>query len=143
VHGTDYSPNPKPTHGSEIVWDTVLLVHPSVRSNKKKGFIHLSRENYCFEIATFWLHFFELLLCLLTERCKSTTTIQIPPYFFTTTIGNRDTPPSWQFSCPFLKITTILITLKPCALNAQFQHFIPRFNRTSLLCWVSAFHTQI
>ncbi len=24
--------------------------------------------------------------------------------------------------------------LEPCALNAEFQHFIPRFNKTSLLC---------
>jgi len=24
--------------------------------------------------------------------------------------------------------------LEPCALNAEFQHFIPRFNKTSLFC---------
>jgi hypothetical protein len=24
--------------------------------------------------------------------------------------------------------------LEPCALNAEFQHIIPRFNKTSLLC---------
>jgi hypothetical protein len=24
--------------------------------------------------------------------------------------------------------------LEPCALNAEFQHFMPRFNKTSLLC---------
>jgi hypothetical protein len=24
--------------------------------------------------------------------------------------------------------------IKPCALNAEFEHFIPRFNTTSLLC---------
>jgi len=26
--------------------------------------------------------------------------------------------------------TTTIITLEPCALNAEFQHFIPRFNQT-------------
>jgi len=31
--------------------------------------------------------------------------------------------------------TTTIITLEPCALNAEFQHFIPRFNKISLLCW--------
>ncbi len=30
--------------------------------------------------------------------------------------------------------TTTTITLKPCALNAEFQHFILRFNKISLLC---------
>ncbi len=29
--------------------------------------------------------------------------------------------------------TTIRITLEPCALNAEFQHFILRFNKISLL----------
>jgi hypothetical protein len=29
---------------------------------------------------------------------------------------------------------TTIITLKPCALNAEFQHFIRRFNQNSLLC---------
>jgi hypothetical protein len=28
--------------------------------------------------------------------------------------------------------TTTIITLKPCALNAEFQHFILRFNKISL-----------
>jgi hypothetical protein len=27
--------------------------------------------------------------------------------------------------------------LEPCALNAEFQHFIPGFNKTSLLLWTS------
>jgi hypothetical protein len=30
--------------------------------------------------------------------------------------------------------TTTIITLEPCALNAEFQHFILRFNKISLLC---------
>jgi hypothetical protein len=30
--------------------------------------------------------------------------------------------------------TTTIITLEPCALNAEFQHFTPRFNKISLLC---------
>jgi hypothetical protein len=29
--------------------------------------------------------------------------------------------------------TAIIITLEPCTLNAEFQHFIPRFNKISLL----------
>jgi len=30
--------------------------------------------------------------------------------------------------------TTTIISHEPCALNAEFQHFIPRFNNISLLC---------
>jgi hypothetical protein len=30
--------------------------------------------------------------------------------------------------------TSTINTLEPCALNAEFQHFIPRFNKLSLLC---------
>jgi hypothetical protein len=30
--------------------------------------------------------------------------------------------------------TTTIITFKPCALNAEFQHFKPRFNKIFLLC---------
>jgi hypothetical protein len=29
--------------------------------------------------------------------------------------------------------TTTIITLEPCVLNAEFQHFIPRSNKISLL----------
>jgi hypothetical protein len=29
--------------------------------------------------------------------------------------------------------TTTIITLEPCALNAEFQHFILRFNKISIL----------
>jgi hypothetical protein len=29
--------------------------------------------------------------------------------------------------------TTALITLEPCALNAEFRHFVLRFNKISLL----------
>jgi hypothetical protein len=32
-------------------------------------------------------------------------------------------------------LSLCLITLKPCALNAEFQHSILRFNKVSLLCW--------
>jgi hypothetical protein len=28
--------------------------------------------------------------------------------------------------------TTTIITLEPCALNGEFQHFIPRFNKNFL-----------
>ncbi len=30
--------------------------------------------------------------------------------------------------------TTTIISLKPCALDAEFQHFILRYNKISLLC---------
>jgi hypothetical protein len=30
--------------------------------------------------------------------------------------------------------TTTIISLEPCALNAAFEHFIPMFNKISLLC---------
>jgi hypothetical protein len=30
--------------------------------------------------------------------------------------------------------TTIVITLEPCALNAEFHNFIPTFNKNFLLC---------
>jgi hypothetical protein len=33
-----------------------------------------------------------------------------------------------------LYCTTTTIGLEPCALNAEFQHFILRFNKISLLC---------
>ncbi len=36
------------------------------------------------------------------------------------------------FNPPTCKGT--IISLEPCALNADFQHFIPRFNKISLLC---------
>jgi hypothetical protein len=29
------------------------------------------------------------------------------------------------------------IYLEPCAFNVEFQHFIPRFNKTSLLCYLT------
>jgi hypothetical protein len=32
--------------------------------------------------------------------------------------------------------TTIIITLEPCALNAEFQHFIPRFNKNFFTLWI-------
>jgi hypothetical protein len=33
-----------------------------------------------------------------------------------------------------LSCTTTIIPLEPCALNAEFQHFIPRFHKFSLVC---------
>ncbi len=37
------------------------------------------------------------------------------------------TPPTYK---------AIIVSLQPCALNADFQDFIPRFNKISLLLWV-------
>jgi hypothetical protein len=31
---------------------------------------------------------------------------------------------------------TCIINLEPCAFNADSQHFIPRFNKISLLLWI-------
>jgi len=39
------------------------------------------------------------------------------------------------FHCSYLYMCTI-ITLEPCALDAEFQHFIPRFNKISLILWI-------
>ncbi len=38
---------------------------------------------------------------------------------------------SHTFTAP--TCTTTIVSLEPCALNAEFQHFIPRFNRIFLL----------
>jgi hypothetical protein len=32
--------------------------------------------------------------------------------------------------------TTTIITFKPCALNDEFHHFKPRFNKIVLPCWI-------
>jgi len=41
---------------------------------------------------------------------------------------------SIYFHCPSCTIT--IIRLEPCALNAQFQHFILRFDRNFLTLWI-------
>jgi hypothetical protein len=38
---------------------------------------------------------------------------------------------AYIFTAPTCKAT--IINLEPCALNADFQHFIPRFNQIFLL----------
>jgi hypothetical protein len=38
---------------------------------------------------------------------------------------------AYIFTAPTCKAT--MIGVEPCALNAEFQHFIPRFNKISLL----------
>jgi hypothetical protein len=42
------------------------------------------------------------------------------------------TAANYIFTAP--TYTTTIVTLEPCALNAQFQHLLPRFNQISLLC---------
>jgi hypothetical protein len=32
--------------------------------------------------------------------------------------------------------TTTILTLEPCALNAEFHHFILRFNKNFLILWI-------
>jgi len=44
---------------------------------------------------------------------------------------SASTVAAYIFTSPTCKATTI--SLEPCALNADFQHFIPRFNQISLL----------
>jgi hypothetical protein len=39
--------------------------------------------------------------------------------------------------------TTIIITLEPCALNAEFQHFILRFNKNFVILRVSLKEEEI
>jgi len=53
----------------------------------------------------------------------------IPPFLF----------PEHLLHCCFIYFhfstcTSTITTLEPCALNAEFQHFILRFNKISLLC---------
>ncbi len=45
---------------------------------------------------------------------------------------SASTAATYIFTAP--TCTIIIIVLEPCALNAETQHFIPRFNRISLLC---------
>jgi hypothetical protein len=45
---------------------------------------------------------------------------------------NASTPATYIFTAPTSKTT--ITTLEPCALNAEFQHFILRFNKISKLC---------
>jgi hypothetical protein len=42
---------------------------------------------------------------------------------------SASTAPTYIFTAP--TCTTAIITLEPCALNAEFQHFILRFNKIS------------
>jgi hypothetical protein len=44
---------------------------------------------------------------------------------------SASTAATYIFTAP--TCTTTIITLEPCALNAEFQHFILRFNKISLL----------
>ncbi len=44
---------------------------------------------------------------------------------------SSSTAATYIFTAPTCTIT--IITLEPCALNAEFQNFIPRFNKNSLL----------
>jgi len=44
---------------------------------------------------------------------------------------SASTVAAYIFTAPTCKAA--IISLEPCALNADFQHFIPRFNKTFLL----------
>ncbi len=45
---------------------------------------------------------------------------------------SASTAATYIFTAP--TSTGTIVTLEPGALNAEFQHFIPRFNKISLLC---------
>jgi hypothetical protein len=67
-----------------------------------------------------------------TQLCLSTNfggkLSFIPSYFFSQRLHYT----TYIFTVPICTIT--LISLKPCALIAEFQHFILKFNKISLLC---------
>jgi len=44
------------------------------------------------------------------------------------------TAATYIFTAPIC--TTTIITPEPCALKAEFQHFIPRFNKISFTLWI-------
>ncbi len=46
---------------------------------------------------------------------------------------SASTVAAYIFTAPTCKA---IISLEPCALNADFQHFIPRFNKICLLWWI-------
>jgi hypothetical protein len=46
---------------------------------------------------------------------------------------SASTVAAYIFTAPTCKVT--IISLEPCALNAYFQHFIPRFNKIPTL-WI-------
>jgi hypothetical protein len=45
---------------------------------------------------------------------------------------SASTSATHMFTAP--TCTTTIISFEPCALSVEFQHFIPRFNKISLLC---------
>jgi hypothetical protein len=47
-------------------------------------------------------------------------------------IGDGLVYPTYIFTAP--TCTPTIISLETCALNAEFQHFILRLNKTTLLC---------
>jgi hypothetical protein len=68
----------------------------------------------------------EMHLALLVPNWVSFCFDPVFLFFLTTS-----TAVTYIFTAP--TCTTTIITLEPWALNAEFQHFIPRFNKTSLL----------
>ncbi len=53
---------------------------------------------------------------------------------FTPTLLRPDAAVHISLLLPYAATETIL---EPCALNAEFQHFIPRFNENFLSLWTS------
>jgi len=58
----------------------------------------------------------------------------VPSFLFPERLQSAAT---YLFTAP--TCTTTIITLQPCALNAEFQHFILRFNKIFLLCGFYSF----
>ncbi len=65
----------------------------------------------------------------LLPRARSRTSWTWCPISF---FLSASTAVTYIFTAP--TCTTTIVTSNFCALNAEFQHFIPRFNKTSLLC---------
>jgi hypothetical protein len=65
---------------------------------------------------------------LLGPRISGGLTLSLVQYW----ILSACTAPTYIFTAR--TCTTSIITLKPCALNAEFHHFILRFNKISILC---------
>ncbi len=74
-----------------------------------------------------------------TKRNKGGPKLVFPPILVVNWVSSplsffmsAFTAATYIFTAP--TCTTTIIILKPCALNVEFQHFILRFNKISLLC---------
>jgi hypothetical protein len=84
-------PQPKKQPMEQKLCET--LCYSSVRSNrKKKGFIHLSRENYCFRDCNFLTPLFWIIIMFVDVKVQEYHYTKFPHIFYHNYIGNCDTP---------------------------------------------------